>query len=196
MKLLENLTDYKDNNLKIVDMGGRHYKTNQNFDPSVIVPQSFGLRFDEDSYNQIIAQGIKDSRIVFKKDCPAVIEAGFKPCLERIGEKNFFCFGEEYDESSKSFVFSPKRSDWVYKEAESLIQKLELDDQKILYLGHPAHMQRLISIAKKLEMNGFPFISEGVEWAKNDSQFWVKSPYLWISREILIRIHHAINGIA
>ncbi|MFH1607537.1 MAG: hypothetical protein ABIA78_00185 [archaeon] len=196
MRILKNLTDYVDKDLSVVNVKGKFYRTNPDFNPSVIVPQSFGLQFREDSYNQVIAQAIKDSRDIFGEDIPAVVEKPFKECLERIGETCFYCFGESYEEYSGSILFSQKGSDWVYKEAEKRINELELNKQRIIYIGHPAHMQRLVSIAKKLGFNGVPFISNKVEWAKNDSQLWVKSKYLWTPREIPTRVHHTIKGIA
>ena len=90
MKLFKNLIDYEDTNLKVVNIEGRRYKTDPDFDPSVIVSQSFGLRFDDQSYNQIIAHGIKDSRRFFGRNIPAIVERGFKKCLERIDEEIFF----------------------------------------------------------------------------------------------------------
>lgn len=182
MKIFKNLTNYLDSNLEIVNIEGREYRTDVDFNPSAIVPQSFGSMFDKNSYNQVIAQGIKDVRNFFQKNYPAVVESEFKTCLDYLGENNFYCFGEEYEKNSlkEKVALSPKGSQYVYEEARKLIGYLGLDDQKIIYVGHPAHAQRFLAISKKLGMDGVPFVPTNIEWATADTQPWIKSPCLWV----------------
>ena len=69
-----------------------------------------------------------------------------------------------------------------------------LDPKEAAFVAHPAHVYRVMAIANKLGIEGFPFISNDVWWPKNDEQGCIRSSWKWAPREITARIQHTLKG--
>ncbi|MDP2628625.1 MAG: hypothetical protein Q8P15_01875 [Nanoarchaeota archaeon] len=181
-----NLTSYREKKLNVVDVNERTYFTDSSFNPNLIIGMAFGANYDEKSHNYKLAKAVIDSREYFGKEIPVLVQSEIGECLMRSGEKNFYFVGENYAEGESSLIKSKIDTEGIFKHCKKIIKSKGLGN-KILYVAHPAHMQRVLDTAKKQGLEGIPFVSEKVEWL-DDAQPWVTSPYLWVPREIVARV--------
>lgn len=179
MKLLSNLIGYNED-LDGINVSGTNYKTKKDFEPSIIMSQSFGETFDSDSYNSTLAKAVIDAETYFG-EVPRILQSQVSRCYEKIGGKGHYSIGEEY--SKDNYVSTED----IFNESLQIIQKDKIDNEKVLLIAHPAHVYRVIKTAEKYGLKGQPFITKNVDWPKKDTQWWVKGPGLWIPREILCR---------
>lgn len=66
-----------------------------------------------------------------------------------------------------------------------------------LYVAHPAHMERVIAIGKKLDFRGIPFVDKEVIWNTGQESLGAGatvSPQKWRRRELVTRAHHLLKG--
>ena len=192
--LFKNLTEYNEN-LGIIEINGRSYRIKTDTNPSVILGQSFGANYDENSYNQILAESVIDARKYFGNDLAVIAQSEIGECLNKYGEFRYHSIGEVYENDENSTIVSKIDSQGVLLQAKEVLKKRNLDKEKVIYIAHPAHIYRVMKIGEKIGFNGAPFIPEIVCWPSEDLQPWVRSPYLWVPREIATRVHHKIKGI-
>jgi len=198
MNLFKNLTNYNDSSLEIIGINGIHYKTRVDFTisgkPSVMIGQAFGGDEDKRSYNHNLALSVRDARDLFGKDIPAIVQEQIALNLKGLGIENFYEIGINWRQKLKETGHCINTPD-VFDEVDEIIEKNNYDRKKVLFLAHPAHTQRVLNIARKRGLEGYPFIREKVEWPKDSFQCSVNGPRIWAVREICARIHHKMYGI-
>jgi len=195
MEILRNLKDYYEVGLEEIGLEERTYRTVSDYSPDLLLASAFGGSTDENSYNQILAQTVKDARNFFGKDLPTVVQAEINFNLS--SEEDIFSVFEEhvYGEGERALAFSNKSTGDLFTEFLRVIKRENLESKKPLFIAHPAHIYRVLEIGKKLGLEGAPFIPSQVYWPSRDNQLWVKSPWFWVPREILTRLHHKVKGI-
>jgi hypothetical protein len=86
----------------------------------------------------------------------------------------------------KAVVISKRDTRGILSSSKEIVDNLGLPYNSALFVAHPCHIQRVLDNAGRL--SGEPFIRASVEWAGGDVQPWVRSPFLWIPREIITRM--------
>jgi len=196
MKMLRNLAGYN-GNLDEVKTSRGIYRTNRDTKPSVALAQSFGAGTGADSYNYRLANAVLASREIFGERLPAIVQAEVGECLENYGGSNYYIVGENdvYSEGESSSLMSKIDTAGVLEASRDLIKSQGGDITNVVYVAHPAHIERVMQIGEKMGLEGIPFIEKEVVWPTNDSQKWVRSKGMWVPREIATRIHHKIKGL-
>lgn len=196
MKLLKNLTNYQREGLENVEINGRYYRTNPDANPSIMFALAFGESDEGDSPNNSIAMAVEDAREYFKKDLPAMIQSDLGGSLIESGARDFYMVDNPYDHSNegKSLALSKISSKEVMELGVYEAERNGFDLNSILYVAHPAHMERVIALGENMGLHGEPFTMEKPSWSQNDPQLWVRHPFLWIPREILTREYHNLKG--
>jgi len=196
MRLLKNILDYKEKGLERKTIEGTTYRTRADIEPSIIFGFSFGQSTEEGSPNYRIARSIIDAREFYGKGLPTIVQSEVGECLLKLGDKNFYESDEGYktDKRKKSLALPQISTKQAMDNSVLMAEDKNLKKDAVLYAAHPAHMERVMAIGKKVGLESSPFITEEVSWSSRDNQKWVRSPYLWIVREILTRIHHKIFG--
>lgn len=188
----DNLGDYNER-LDSINLKEATYKTKKGFRPSVIVALSFGNSRDKYSYNFRLAKILKDAVSITK--CRKVI---LEEAVYQIFCKNFnqsklkmFKFGEHAEDSLLNSSINTREGLILTKK---IIKKNKFNSKKILFIAHPAHIFRVLEIAKKLGLNGESFIEKKGFYPKKDGQIFARWKTTFVLREILVRIHHKILG--
>jgi len=190
MRLLKNLMNYNER-LGTFESGDRLYRTNQRFRPSVVVIPSFGAGLGDDSYNATLARTLIASRELFG-NLPVIAQSEVCSFLNGSEEGNFYSIGESYCSGESSRLISKISTKDILKSSRRIIAEKGLNPRKVLYISHPAHLLRIMSLGNRMGLGGFPFITNDVEWPTEDQQPWVRSKAKWAVREILARIHDGI----
>ncbi len=188
--LLENILRYADCSLEKIMVDGRAYRT-VHHEPTVIIGAAFGTT----SCNERLAQSAKDAREYFGKTLPAILQKEiFDFYSLNFGADNTYFVGTD-DNKGASLVKSEIDTRGVLQGAQAIMNHLELDSGKVLYVAHPAHMQRVMDVGKKLGLKGEPFVENRVRWSDAyDRQRWTTSSPKWALRELLARAHHKYKG--
>lgn len=193
--LTRNLFDYNDTGLEEIDLEGSRYRTNPEFEPEIILAQAFGADYDDESYNQKLADTVTDARDYFGQDIIVLAQAEIATLLKENGEENIYSIGKVYHEDEDTAAVSKYTTKEIMDHNFEKIKDQDLDPEAALYVSHPAHTERVIQVGEKSGLDGEPFILDEVEWPSNDSkQWWVRSPYRWAPREVIARIHHKVAG--
>ena len=190
MNILKNLLGYNGKKLEEIIINGESYFTDKNFSPAYILGQAFGADTDKESYNNYLAQAVLDAREYFQENIPAIVQSEIGVCLNNLRAKkeSIYEVGEIYTSKEKSLIISKIDTKGVLIEAKKMLGKLGLPYNSALFVAHPYHMERVLHTAEGLGISGKPFVKQTVEWPQKDSQSWVKSPFLFVPREILARI--------
>ncbi len=198
MKLLRNLLNYESKGLEDLYLNGVGYRTQHEAKPTCIIGLGFGESAGEGSVDRYLAYAVRDAREYYGKGLPALVQADIGKELKSIGESNFYSIGPSYDPDSKSSLIMPSKisSKKVIDDSITKAQEAGIDTSSVLYISHPAHMERVLAIGKKDGLYGSPFITAKVVWNKEDNHKWTRSPSRWLIREILTRIHHMLFGYA
>jgi len=188
MKLFSNLTNYNDKNLSVVKVEGTEYKTIDDAIGSCIVAYAFGTR----SCNHRLAKAVRDAKIKFG-DIPIMLQ---REVYENYLRYQYFkgfstdCYFLGKGHTDHSLLFSASDTIAITKEAKEFISSLNYNTNKIVVVGHPAHMYRIIETIQSYGLNPVPFIEKNVKWSdKNDKQPWTTSASKWIAREVLVRFY-------
>jgi len=191
MGLWKNMLDYSHSSLAEIVVSDKKYRTVSAEKPSVIVGASFGTT----SCNMRLAEAVYDARIYFNPELPAIVQKGiFDNYINMHGIHKTISVGTDTDRDI-SKVVSEVNTRGVLSLARDVIDANYLDRGKLLYVAHPAHMQRVIEVGKKLGLNGVPFLESDVQWSdRDDRERWTISPARWALREIFARVHHRIKG--
>jgi len=187
---LNNLFGYSRKDLDEVIIGRESYLTKKGFSPEFFLGQAFGADTNERSYNHFLAQAILNARTYFGEDIPAIVQAEIGSCLGNLGVSGAFFhqIGEVYQSGKRSLVISKMSTKEVLTESKYVLNNLGLSYHSALFVAHPYHMERVLHIAESIGILGEPFVRKGVEWPKEDLQPWVRSPFVFVPREIIARI--------
>jgi hypothetical protein len=182
MKILKNLTNYKDSKLETITVDSKKYLTNVCLEPSAILIQSFGKDTNKDSYNYDLASQVKDARIYFKKNLTAIIQPEIEGIFKEQKIGNYLVIGAEHKKKYLDTHYV------LFLQRTGLLSK-KIDRKNSLFICHPAHAQRVLKTAKKLELEGDVFLNKNFFWPNKDSQWHVRSKTNWALREIFTRIY-------
>lgn len=175
--------DYNSSTLEYITIHNKRYKTEPPVEiPDVIFALSFGLNHHQSSVNQRLAESIMDIRTYFDAKIPAIIQDRITPCLETLNASDYYSIGKD-----SSYDWRLDSRD-ILTQTKEKAEELGLTIDKVLYVAHPSHVQRVMDAGLKLGLSGSPFVLDDVQWSKNDSEIWVSSSLWWIPREILARI--------
>jgi hypothetical protein len=188
-EIFRNLTDYNEP-LESVEVNGRRYRTEYAFKPTISMGFSFGENDNATDYNPKIAKALVDAGKFFG-EMPILVQHEVGESLRGLCGKlkdNMYVFGPKWELQKVS----------TYEILELMAEKIDkegLNKQRPVYSMHPAHAFRTLEITKKAGLEGSLFICDEVSWpAENKHAYFVRSPALWIPREILARVHHKLHG--
>jgi len=191
MGFLTNILSYDRKGLDLIEIRGTKYLTKRDLEPDVIVVLSFGTS----NCNKNLSECIISARKHFRKDILVIIQSDIaKPEGGKAKEPNVHSVGELTSKNDALYISEVTTRD-ILVLAEEIIKEKHKNPKKVLFIGHQAHMQRILDIARGLGLYGAPFMEEKIIWGDSDeNQLWVRSPWLWFPRELLTRIHHKLNG--
>jgi hypothetical protein len=189
-KIVTNLTDYE--GLDDIDIGGKVYRIRDGPAPSAILSLAFGGNMGENSYNAQLAKNACSARRYFG-DIPIISQAEIGMNVQDSGS---YSVGQEslYKEGEGSLVLSKTTTGEIMKQMIAKAEEIGCDLQNVSYISHPAHAQRIEWVGEKLGIVGDPFLDKEIKWPIEESQPWVRTPHLWVPREILARIQHKLTG--
>ncbi len=193
MQIFKNLSSYQNILLHEININNSIYVTHKSFRPSIIFAFSFGAEYDKNSINSELFQSVVAARKCFGKNLPAIVQSEIKSSGSL---KDCYEMGENYLDEEKS-LFLPKNDLDTWKISQLFVKKSKeqnLDLSSVLYVAHPAHIQRVLMVGEKQMLKGCPFVKKQMPWSVNDKQMWTKSCNLWIQREILTRIFYKLKG--
>ncbi|MFH1506396.1 MAG: hypothetical protein ABIE94_05420 [archaeon] len=191
--IFSNLTDYHDPDLSQIVVDGTSYMTLAEYEPSVIVGLSFGADYGEGSVNASLAQSVLDAQEYFGQDLQAIVQSEIGTCMSRLGEDDYVHVGENYAEGEGAAMRSKESTGTILEYSREHMESLNLDTGSILYVAHPAHMQRVIALGRSLGLEGQPFLGD-IGWSEDDPQLWVRNGALWLPREVVVRTYDVITG--
>jgi hypothetical protein len=173
---LRNLSDYHSPETQAVNIDQRRYKTVKKFNPRAIFALSFGV----DGYNSVLAKALKDARQYFGNNAPLLAQWDVK-------ERYSLLFDEEiYPVEARNAVYTTTRG--VFKSAREkyFVDRPDALDS-IVFVAHPAHMERVLVTASQEGLEGVPFTPASVLWNRaSNTQRWTNSKVHWVSRELWI----------
>jgi hypothetical protein len=186
--MFRNMLDYDNSTLERLSIDGRDYKAEHcHLVPDIVFGLSFGLNRDRSSVNYGLAQSILDIRTHFQEDIPAIVQDRMVPCLEDLSVGNFYRVGKDSDYS------------WRLDSHDILALSIEkaqgerLSLKRVLYVAHPAHVQRVRDCGARIGLVGVPFVSGNVQWSENDEEKWVRTAHRWFFREIVARAIYKVK---
>ena len=189
MNVFANLKDLRNDSLETVVVNKRSYRILPNLSsPDIIFGFSFGLKKGAGSVNYGLGQSIIDIRDYYDFDIPAIVQERMAPCLDDLSVANYHAIGRDSD------------YDWRLESHDILELSIEkareegLSIGRVVYVAHPAHVQRVMDCGVKLALNGYPFVSSRVQWSENDPERWVRSEKIWVMREIVARMLYKMKG--
>lgn len=189
MNILANVTGFRSDLLEDVIINKKSYRVLPGLSfPDVIFGLSFGLNRAVDSVNYGLAQSIIDIRDHYGSEIPAIVQERMTPCLDDLSVGNYHAVGRDSD-----YNWRLDSHDILQLSIERAVE-LGLSIDRIIYVAHPAHVQRVMNCGVKLGLNGCPFILSKVQWSENDPERWVRSKRIWVSREIVARIVYRMKG--
>jgi hypothetical protein len=191
--LLRNLLGYTSRKLGRIEVNGRSYSMDPDYSPDVIVAMAFGADMGECSYNQVLADAVSDAEEFHGHDMPVFAQTDIAECLKDVDE-NVFTAGQVYEPGETAYAVSKHSTKQILAIFHEKILGKGLDPEKVLYISHPAHMERDKQIGKGIGFDGRPFVRSEVEWPSDDGQLWARSPIMWAPREFLVRIFRKIRG--
>lgn len=205
MRLFDNLNDFDAPNLETIivrDPSSESetitYKTYGSLLRTAIAAVGFSFGTAGNDANKRLADALHE----VKKIAPGIdLYAQQEVCHQyqkKTHKGSITQLGPDYD---------PKLSSWkstlnswevldIFK--KKFTAKLEEDEKyqsrNIVLVAHPAQIQRVLMMAKKIGFNGIPFVEDSVKWSKKDLQLWTRSGYLWTLREVIGRIYCKAKG--
>ncbi|MBN1376812.1 hypothetical protein JW949_00580 [Candidatus Woesearchaeota archaeon] len=193
MNLLENLTEKQIKNfedkLDLVEINSRKYRTIKDYKPDIII----GLSFGTTSYNDRLAQAVKDAEDYFGFGCIIAQSEIYQSYTENFNRKPIKIGNNN---SKESLWKSDLTTRDVLLKTKDLLNKYAPEYNNILYVAHPAHIYRVLHDGKKLDLEGKPFIEDEIIWSdKKDIQKWTTSQNRWPLREILARVKYNLEEI-
>ncbi len=191
MGLLENLLNYSHKSLVSFSIEGKPYRGVLEHGRSAIVGASFGTT----SCNISLARTAYDARCYFNPEMPAVLQKEiFDNYVRMHGVYRTMSVGMDNNKNISSVV-SEIDTRGVLTVVREVLDANFLDPKKVVYVAHPAHMQRVIDVGKKLGLYGVPFFEQEVQWSDpDDRQRWTISPARWALREVFARVQHKLKG--
>lgn len=190
----KNLFNYSDEELDEIEVNGQNYLADPGYSPEAVVGQAFGADLNEDSYNQVLAETVSDARDFYDEEIEVFVQEEIAECLDEELREDAFVAGEVYEEGEDSHMVSKYSTKEMFELHHGNVEREGLDPEKVLYIAHPAHMERVKGIGDNIGFNGRPFIRSEVEWPSEDDQPWVRSPLHWTPREIAARSFRKIRG--
>jgi len=190
----QNLLSYSDEDLEDVEVNGERYLADADYRPEAVIGQAFGTDLDEDSYNQVLAETITDAQQLYGKDVEVFVQEEIAECLDEELREDVFVAGEVYEDEEDSHMVSKYSTKEMFELHHENIGREGLDPGNVVYVSHPAHMERVKGIRDKIGFDGRPFVRSEVEWPSEDSQPWVRSPLHWGPRELAARSFRKLRG--
>lgn len=190
----QNLLDYNDDSLDEIEVNGERYLADTDYSPDAVIGQAFGADLDENSYNQILAQTVSDAQQFYGEDFEVFVQEEIAECMSEELKDYAFVAGEVYEEGEDSDVLSKYSTKEMFELHHDNVQRQGLDAESVVYVAHPAHMERVKGIGENVGFEGRPFVRSEVEWPSDDDQPWVRSPLLWGPRELAARSFRKIGG--
>ncbi len=191
MGLWKNMLDYSHGSLTEIVAADRKYRAIPAEKRSVIVGTAFGTT----SCNERLADTVYGARMHFDPELPAILQKEiFDRYVQLYGVHKTISVGTDNNKDI-STVVSEIDTKGVLSIARDIIDENYLDRERLVYVAHPAHMQRVIEVGKKVGLSGVPFLEQEVQWSNSDDrQRWTISATRWFFRELLARVHHKWNG--
>ncbi len=187
--MFRNMLNYHTSTSERLSIDDRKYEAEPcHSTPDIIFGLSFGLNHHQGSVNYRLARSILDIRVHFQADIPAVVQERIVPCLEELSVGNFYWVGKDSDYS------------WRLDSQDILTLSIEkaqaegLKFDKVLYVAHPAHVQRVLYCGAKMGLVGAPFVSATAQWSEDDEEKWVQTANRWLLREIAARVVYKVKG--
>lgn len=190
----QNLLSYSDEELEEVLVDGEMYLGDPDYDPEAVIGQAFGADMGEDSYNQVLAETVSDAQDFYDEGLEVFVQEEIAECLDEDLREDSFVAGEVYEDGEDSHMVSKYSTKEMFELHHDNVQREGLDPEKVLYVSHPGHMERVKGIGDNIGFDGRPFIKSEVEWPSEDSQPWVRSPLHWAPRELAARSFRKLRG--
>lgn len=190
----QNLLSYDDESLEEVEVNGERYLADPDYSPESVVGQAFGADLDEGSYNQVLAETISDARDFYGEDLEIFVQEEIAECMDEGLAEEAFVAGEVYNGEEDSRMVSKYSTKEMFELHHGNVEREGLDPESVLYVAHPAHMERVSRIGDSIGFEGRPFLRSEAEWPSEDGQPWVRFPLHWAPREIAARTFREIRG--
>jgi len=190
----KNLLSYDSEKLEEVDIDGTEYLADPDYRPEAVIGQAFGADMDEGSYNQVLADTIEDAQSFYDEDLEVFVQKEVAECMQEMMREGAIVAGETYADDETAMAVSKYSTKEMFELHHENVMREDLDPESVLYVAHPAHMERVKGIGDNIGFEGRPFISSEVEWPSDDNQLWVKSPLLWGPRELAARSFRKLRG--
>jgi len=194
MKLLRNLTNYRNEKLTEIEVNNEKYRTFMGYNPDFLIGFSFGANMNKNSVNEQLSKAIISAQKYFGHS-PTFVQAEIGNMLKKQNQTEFYELGKEfiYKSKQKPNILSNINSEEIMNLAIKEKENLNIGN-KGLYIAHPAHIERILQIANKKGLESSIFIPVNSKWNNEDIQKWTNSKYLWMPREIAVRLQHKLTG--
>lgn len=190
----QNLLSYSDEELEEVEVNGEQYLADPDYDPEAVIGQAFGADLGKDSYNRVLAETVSDAQDFYSEEVDVFVQEEIAECLDEELREDAFVAGEVYDDGEDSHMVSKYSTKEMFELQHDNVQREGLDPEKVLYVSHPAHMERVKGIGENIGFDGRSFVRSEVEWPSDDDQPWVRSPLHWVPRELAARSFRKLRG--
>ncbi len=194
-RLFRNLTDYNDSLLARVEIGDRMYNTKIPLEGEYLLGLAFGGR--ETHATQSLARSAIDARKISEKNLPLIAQWAILVNIPKIRFDDYSIDSET--KGSAPYEASLNTREVMERARQFIIEEHGQNSLKhAIYLAHPAHMERVIGIGKKLDFQGIPFVdADIVGWNTGQEHLGAGatvSPSKWLKRELVTRLNHIIKG--
>lgn len=187
--MFRNMLDYHNSTSQRLSIDGRDYKTERcQRAPDVILGLSFGINQHRGSINHGLALSVLDIRKHFQEEIPAIVQDRMGPCLEELAAEHCYRVGRDADYSRRLDSHDILQLSIERAQAERLSLK------SVLYVAHPAHVQRVMECGARMGLVGPPFVAASVRWSERDQEGWVRTAARWVTREVAARVVYKVKG--
>jgi hypothetical protein len=190
MSLFKNLVNYEDPMLR--EVTPRHsdkaYLTDTQFQPGFALGLAFGNKDAPATVSLAVA--LWDSGEFFGPVPVIAQQAILVNCAFR-RERDFWSIDTGLKGDCSHDV--PLKTYEAMEKARIIADKEGLGERRVLYVAHPAHMERVMRIGEKLGFEGEPFVEKTPVWNDRVNDY-TKSPEAWKPYEIKARVHHLFTG--
>jgi hypothetical protein len=194
INIFKNLTSYNPGGLIGTVISGRRYLTNPICEPAYSIVLAFGNEETFASKSLVITA--KDSRIFFDYNLPLIGQYAVMKNMSEIRKNDWTIDTMTKGELTKDV---PKNS----RECLEIAREIVISDygrgalENGLFIAHPAHMERVLGLAKKLDFKGNPFVESVPVWNVGQEKLGAGATVSaedWKKYEIKARLHHTLKG--